>query len=1177
MIDKIAKLCDFFQPFSQAEAEKFIKESTQAFYLLELGKDSPKFHEGLKAIGEAADVDLRTCTRYLQYSIYENKNLVVGLVKSYSPEKLNNYLPLVTANIVQEQADVLELISMMISTKHFESYSLKKEITDFLYELVNRHDLMTKLWKQFERLDDKPLPKMLKANPLRFYVTKMEQQFLILRCIYKGIATRLFQPNKEVFALMLDRFVQQGFRGSFKKDMEQAEEVRELEAYFQKTESVRHLSTLILIECLRIREIVKTPVDAFLSPSNRTFQLVFESMEKTVAAFTQLGEQDEYIFNKVFHFYCIYRSALCYLSQILNGYQSSRFPDAKNHFIKIQAQLDKMPTPFNTIQSGELVLELLESHLYGYLSASEKDLVKKTVKDYYSLLLQPAPFAGGEDPIVISEKSECKVLTEVLCKIVDSPSELVEFWQNFESETVFQGNFTVLFSRFLDIFPVNAEFTFEIAAQLIGEGGGDFPERVIGLFLNMRAFTYGKSREFGDSFKDQRTELLPTALKIPHMGGFEIPADTPFERTIEGKNKFLLDYNYWNIFWRMVTDLMNQSRKNDDIITLTPPVQIFLKVICRILQHQPTLAPLLQLAMLIPAESAQDFFEEDFRRQHEQGFSALILMLLEILRLLRRSSDNINLMLEIMRALNSLLSSDCCNEALIMIQVYDKLASDPEEQEQDYIIPSIIRLYDQKFFDPSPEPAYLMEELVRFAEIILLKSDCLFEYLPTDMFTKARAKLINLSDEGTYQRIDSYCRELFGADYWTEATATAFNRSQFELALALRPGSLNISTELVFEVLRQVVLPAIDIVKSNKVISFDQWLDIKFYIKARIFSILTHILTRFRAGSGLVLASLKFNSYQPVHSHEILVDFLENIDMVRYLLSVYDVEIADPEVFLGTRTESLLENSLGLENKEYFSDLKYSKNLQRASDAFQTCLIEAGRCFEASTELVLDFLRDSSAPASKLQFVKQFALATTNPEHFYLNTFNFQRFEYKVDFFLMILTLINFNSEKSLRNSELRPLHALDSAIDAHLLHSSLFCSSNELNYRVIFASKINKGLVLGSGRYGAIARNNSISSAAISALTSVLRVWRKSNRANKPVLFDILTSGKVSPAFAGKSLEWVVFGHAVPQNPLRPHQQPALQILRGDPSPEVLERVSGVAELLLHGLPEVVRRPQKL
>jgi len=41
----------------------------------------------LKAIGEAADVDLRTCTRYLQYSIFENKNLIIGLVKSYSPDK----------------------------------------------------------------------------------------------------------------------------------------------------------------------------------------------------------------------------------------------------------------------------------------------------------------------------------------------------------------------------------------------------------------------------------------------------------------------------------------------------------------------------------------------------------------------------------------------------------------------------------------------------------------------------------------------------------------------------------------------------------------------------------------------------------------------------------------------------------------------------------------------------------------------------------------------------------------------------------------------------------------------------------------------------------------------------------------------------------------------------------
>ena len=456
--------------------------------------------------------------------------------------------------------------------------------------------------------------------------------------------------------------------------------------------------------------------------------------------------------------------------------------------------------------------------------------------------------------------------------------------------------------------------------------------------------------------------------------------------------------------------------------------------------------------------------------------------------------------------------------------------------------------------------------MVQLVESIILKSEYLFEIFQSPEIVKFIGMSPHSDDDKEVTNILSQCINLYQNKYWSEIDTKILNRTFTETAFRYTPGTKFIPSKLIENLLGIVLTQAMDIVNNSTIIDFENIIEVKLLIKARIFSILNNLISRFKVGTGTALLINRQDNPRSL-SHDFLIEYFNSLNLTKFLMSCFDIEINAQGIFFGTREAGSYENVFGLENKSFVNEVKY--------DAFQTFIIESIRCFGTVCDLIIDYVRDTRIAASRLGFVIELSLHLLSPEDFYRNIFNNFSNEYSANFFVMFMILSDFNREKGLEKYSRNKIHTYHLAIST-LSNPALFNSDNTFDYQGMFASKINQGFILSSGKTEQILRANSVSTASLQAMYSVLRLWRKANRASKPVLADLLTGSQLSPHFSNQVFPWVVFSDLAAQGADPPHERHHLQLVRGAPRHEVHRRVPHLAADLLQRARQVLHRVQR-
>jgi hypothetical protein len=171
----------------------------------------------------------------------------------------------------------------------------------------------------------------------------------------------------------------------------------------------------------------------------------------------------------------------------------------------------------------------------------------------------------------------------------------------------------------------------------------------------------------------------------------------------------------------------------------------------------------------------QDLFRtvgSDMNRITNRGNTGLILLLLDILRLVKISGEDINLALEILKALNSLIKSDLWRTTFFAIQIHDAMR---EQDAEGPLLPSLIDFFKNKYYGNKPDHALLMEQIVILTEIVIRKSNYMFDYFPNESFLALRSRIDSSNDSQILQLVQLFAEKNLENTFWEENLTNQFN------------------------------------------------------------------------------------------------------------------------------------------------------------------------------------------------------------------------------------------------------------------------------------------------------------------------------------------------------------------------------------------------------------------
>jgi hypothetical protein len=1176
IIQKFSNPAQHFKEYKATDADSFLTSANHKFFYGSVVELGDKGRENLKLVAEELDIDIASLFQMYEYVGAESKNVIAKVIRGSYQEDMGNVMvkPLLP-KFSDEQLNIYKILQIFISIRAMPSFGqLKGPITDFVESLALRHNLLANLWSNFKTLWKKTTPKMFKTNPSLFYMSKLKQQIWICLAIFKGISTGLFKVDEALFKDMFQTFKEQRFKGSFIHDEVNLTDGTLAREAALNSDNISHLCCLILIAALRIEDILLLDDSLLLSNENMSYRIITKVSGDIMKEIVDMNNSCQFVIPEIAHFIMAFIQTIESVSYILEKRDDMESKNVQHKLIEV---LRGITADLNLRQYEKSIEKLFESPIYIYLTEPEKDMVKRCIKNM--IILMVTPKGGNKNMLEGCSDSEIEFISKTLFKIIDSPEELETFWVRFDPSSQFGPDYSMIFSNFLDIFPLKAELTFSIASHILGGGrNNSYVSNVIELFSAMQNYTISDhnleilkkmsyEKKNIDSGSDAEIYELQAPFEVPNTDGFVIPAGTTFTFTNNHSIKFKFLYNYWNLFWRSLTSAICESKNKN--IALSGSQFKFLKLICKMIKLEPLQAPLLQLLMLTEPAQVKEIADERIREQEVTGYAGLAIIFLDILSLCKSDNQNIGIVLEIMKAINGLIVSEIGMEFMLVAQAYSSLNKIEGDDEDCHVLASIMDIFQQKYYGITPKPAYLLAEMVQLVESIILKSEYLFEIFQSPEIVKFIGMSPHSDDDKEVTNILSQCINLYQNKYWSEIDTKILNRTFTETAFRYTPGTKFIPSKLIENLLGIVLTQAMDIVNNSTIIDFENIIEVKLLIKARIFSILNNLISRFKVGTGTALLINRQDNPRSL-SHDFLIEYFNSLNLTKFLMSCFDIEINAQGIFFGTREAGSYENVFGLENKSFVNEVKYASSRNSAIDAFQTFIIESIRCFGTVCDLIIDYVRDTRIAASRLGFVIELSLHLLSPEDFYRNIFNNFSNEYSANFFVMFMILSDFNREKGLEKYSRNKIHTYHLAIST-LSNPALFNSDNTFDYQGMFASKINQGFILSSGKTEQILRANSVSTASLQAMYSVLRLWRKANRASKPVLADLLTGSQLSPHFSNQVFPWVVFSDLAAQGADPPHERHHLQLVRGAPRHEVHRRVPHLAADLLQRARQVL------
>jgi hypothetical protein len=1131
IIQKFAKPSQIYKEYKPSEAETFFNNPKyKAFYenVVDLGD---KGKENMKLVAEELNIDLASLFSLYEYVGSENTLPIIKLTKTSFQEDQSNLMikPLLPI-MVDEQEKVYKVLQQMISIRNMPENVLNQPLSEFVELLTSKHDLLNNLWQDYKEIWKKKAPKAFKTNETQYYLAKSRQQIWILMAIFKGLMTGLFKIDDKMFLDMFKVFKEQQFRGSLSMDLPEVEGSPLQKEITDGFDAVKHMSALLLTASLKLGDILRLNPKQLLSNQSSAYTIVTRTSDEIFKGMAELEEQDFPLTVEVSYFSMAMYTAVDSINLVLSFQQDQILEDMHKRLTDTLRRNNS--TSYNSYEKG--IDGLFASEVYNFFTPIEKDLVKNCMKDFFTLLIIPK--TPGTNVLEKSNDSEIDFIANTIFKIIDTPKDLEEFWSKFDKDFVYGNSMPTVFSNFLDMFPHKAELTIKFATNILGSSRGHiYVQNVIDLFANMSKYTLPEDsevlkkvqyEELGSHESELPTYVLTEDYEVPNSNGFIIPANTTFIMTETKNIKFSFKYNYWNVFWKSITAILAESVNKN--IAFTGAQFKFIKLICKMIMLEPFAASDIQLMMLTPSSDIATLSDARVREAKTRGYAGLAMIFFECLNLCKTSNDNISTVYWIIKAVNSLMISDISTELIVVSQIYPLISQEEQMGGQIHVFASIMEIFRQKYYGRFDKPSNLLAELVQLTETVILKSDYLYENFPPKDYLSHLSQVRVGNDQVEISEIANHYLDMQNGGYWSEEVTKKFNERVFQSARSYIPGSKLYPSTLVPDLLELVLIQAMDLVNNNTAVNFEDCPETRLIIKARVFSILDSLAARFKVGSGAQL--LTSRSEGPYICLNYLAEFFKSINFSKFLMSNFDVEINPQDVFFGVREPSEGVNGLGLENKLYLDQVLHSKNQTKTTEAFQTMMVEVTKCFETICQLVLESVRDPTSPAARLTFVAEFKAYLLTVEDFYKNLFSNFSQEYSANFFIMLMALADFNNEKEVNSNLTLKLHSFEMPISS-LTPQSLFFMDSTKDYPLMFSHKINQAAILTLGKQEKLLKSNSISTAALHSMYSVLKLWRKANKANKPVLADLLTSGQLSPHFSNKVFEWVISSHPVTQS----------------------------------------------
>lgn len=1088
--------------------------------------------ESLKQIAEQLDLDQKHLFELIECAISEEpvSMLVKICKKPYNEELANTISRLVRPLYVQEQVDIYKLISTFISIRQFPKHAAYQQVVDFLENKIKPQDLLKHIWEDFKKLANLQPTKFFKNEPGLFFMTKHKQQFWILMILFKGISTNYFVVDPDMYEQIFKLFSDQDLMGSFQKDIETGVRMEQGIEEVCRTNLV--LSLLVLIAGLYLEELYHPNREAAINRQGRAFKVLTEKGDMIINALNQ--KRPELQIEMGIYITAVISGLNMLLFLVTNV---GRDTQLSNKLKQIMQKIGDLPYD----EYAHSMDNILQNDTYTtYMIQSEKEMVKTCLRSVMILVLVGSKDEVGAAYCEALPEQTCTFLTRAVASITDSPHDLELFWSDFDPNDNKKCDLSLIFSNLLQIFPFRGYLTLEMAEKLIGESSFSFARPVLKVFATLRSAYIEVQPDVQAAIRQTDTQRMlgnnsvnddlvvcelmrPTyipELEATFKAGTLLEAYKTRESN-ENRYRILARTNYWNVFWRSITKFINDQQSDQkDMVSLLN--QRTLSLICKMITQDVLNAAIIEQLCLAGPDKIEQLESDYFYQPDSISCSALIMMLVQVQEVLvQGGSNSIALVLDITRALNSLISGVTCKQVITVIHILYGATEQDEESPNTNVFKSIIELISEKQYEEAPESAQLLNEVVIMIETFVLRSEYIFDYFPSTEYINMKADVQVSQTRGMIQQIRQVLSSARAhhSESWEEGASKNMSDKICELSHTFNPGTVMTPSEFIFELLYYPFVQAIQIVTKKTTINFYNFTELEFLIQARILSIINNLMSRFRSNRGKQMVTEMFTRPDDSNSLVLIAEFLKRLNVQELIMHPFITEIR-PEIYLGSDRGSQEANELGIENGHYLHKVPFSKDQAKAAETLQTYLIEGFNCFNTLSSLVGDYLTDNSSPAAILQVVRDSAEKITSPELFFGREFNDYRDEYSISFVVAFLMLAKFNREKGMPLQETIKLHDHHFRIIADL-EESLFFLDNANDARIDFTSKINQSLIYTSGRLGQILRCRSISTSALNSLYEVMRLWRKNKSINKPVLGDLLASGKVSTHFATEILNW--------------------------------------------------------
>jgi hypothetical protein len=767
-----------FKKYAAGEVEAAMKEAryTQFFGIEELKLSSP---DVVKGVAESMDLDVRSTFHLLEVIFAEDPKRIVKVVKNQgnSEELVNSLLGPFIKLYTEEIVTQYQIISVCLSAYHGPiDVSYSPALKNFVDKLNASNSLLTKLWQQYKDLGDQTVPKAMKGNPSDCFVTKSKQEYWILMCIFKGVSTGLFTIDADLYEDMFNTFVDQDFRGASFGENLVNEEMSDFnfsrsEAYIDAKERTHFLSSLILISGLRISELLGSSTSLVTGPSFSTLKIICDKSDGITDKLIKMADESEDTLLRIAHFALAFAQVIDYYGSLVQ-----RDPSQKNLEMKLAKIIHKnfriLDLSFN-----EPISLLMNSNFYLLFSVDkEKGMIKKVVKELITLIIMPKSEVNFIETMS-EEDSDCVATSLVSC--LDSAQELEFFWSTFDNDEVSRRDITMVYRNLVDIFPLRADITLKLALKLSGDEYYPFAWHIMQLFSDLASFTL-VGEDARALLSDSVYKEVSPGLNVFDNGRKSHPnslipsfqAGTLFEELGHERIRVKQRFNMWNLFWTNMTSIVRLSAEKDPKISST--LRGMLELVCKVIQIEPRLCIMFQQLMLTKdPEELLRMASNDSSQINHLGYSALILLLLDILRDVKFRGEDVYLALEILKALNALMKSELWRTTFFAIQIHDALR---EQEAEGPLLPSLIDFFKNKYFGHKPDHALLLEQIVILTEIIIRKSNYMFDYFPNENFLAMRSRIDSSNDTQVVQIVQLFAEKNHENSFWEENLSSQFNQ-----------------------------------------------------------------------------------------------------------------------------------------------------------------------------------------------------------------------------------------------------------------------------------------------------------------------------------------------------------------------------------------------------------------